>query len=469
MEQGCWQIFWSIAVDMDCSLREELFEAKNRQLFGELLRAYGSREGFAILNDGWSEHFGLLPGSFVFLEPVWRSEGEFKNDLQRACGSGVKQVPHSCGFFSYELLHDFEQVPRVAQDLLRIPKYSLWCYAKLLFIPQEVGAPLRLFHFTYEDAGQPFWQAEGLQSILKDQRSEQAQTAASVDFNFTPADLSKALAGYSNFTSESYAAAVSFIRELIAAGEVYQVNLSQQFTLPFSFSGRQFIEELQRISPARYSAYLNFSTSQIVSASPELFVASRNGNLLSSPIKGTRARFRDVKLDRQAELELRSSEKDRAELAMIVDLTRNDLGRIAKIGSVQVQNHARLEKLAQVQHLVSDVGAELAPGLGLVEVLAALFPCGSITGCPKIAAMNYISQLEGRTRGIYTGAICCLSGAKDFVLNVAIRTALLKNAQCVFQAGGGVVYDSDPAKEYEETLIKAAGMYRAYLMLEQRG
>ncbi|MCB0335056.1 MAG: anthranilate synthase component I family protein, partial [Bdellovibrionales bacterium] len=200
----------------------------------------------------------------------------------------------------------------------------------------------------------------------------------------------------------------------------------------------------------------------ILSASPELFFHRSDATILCSPIKGTRPRGVSEQQDQNLANELQDSSKDRAELAMIVDLVRNDLGRIAEIGSVQVRTHARLESLPNVHHLVSDIEATLSKQIVFSDIIRALFPSGSITGTPKIAAMELIATLEQRPRRIYTGSIGCVGPNRLATFSVAIRTGICADGTFRFSSGGAVVIDSIPDDEFEETLAKAQSLYLPY-------
>jgi len=215
------------------------------------------------------------------------------------------------------------------------------------------------------------------------------------------------------------------------------------------------------INPACFSAYLDYGTFSIVSSSPELFLRVRDRDVQTRPIKGTRPRGRTPAEDRKLADELMASRKDRAELVMIVDLERNDLGRVCDYGTVRVKEPVRLEKLPTVFHTVSTVEGKLYKGKGVVDLLMAAFPGGSITGAPKIRAMEIIEELEPTKRNVYTGAIGYLGFNNSADLNIAIRTFVIKGRKAYFQAGGGIVADSDPRKEYRETLDKARALIKA--------
>ncbi len=261
----------------------------------------------------------------------------------------------------------------------------------------------------------------------------------------------------STFTPEAYRRAVARVREHIFAGDVYQVNLSQRFALPLAGTPFDAYMRLRRVNPAPFAAYLNFPELQVLSASPERFLhldpATRR--IETRPIKGTRPRGATPAQDAAMRAELLASAKDRAENVMIVDLERNDLGRVADIGSVRVTELAALQELPSVFHLVSTVEARLRDDRDAIDLLLAAFPGGSITGAPKIRAMQIIDELEPVARGVYTGAIGCFGYDGSLDLNIAIRTAVHAGGTAYVQAGGGIVADSDPEAEYQETLDKA--------------
>ncbi len=267
----------------------------------------------------------------------------------------------------------------------------------------------------------------------------------------------------STFTAEAYRRAVARVREHIFAGDVYQVNLSQRFRLPLAADPFDAYLWLRRVNPAPFAAYLNFPEMQVLSASPERFLhlSAATRRIETRPIKGTRPRGATSAKDASMRAELLASAKDRAENVMIVDLARNDLGRVAEIGSVRVTELAALQELPSVFHLVSTVEARLRDGRDAVDLLLATFPGGSITGAPKIRAMQLIDELEPTARGVYSGAIGCFGYGGSLDLNIAIRTAVHVDGTAYVQAGGGIVADSDPEAEYQETLDKARALLGA--------
>lgn len=290
-----------------------------------------------------------------------------------------------------------------------------------------------------------------------------------------------ALTVSSNFYDRSYISAIDEIHELIRAGETYQTNLTQQLSVELTgdITPQKIFWRLRRENPAPFAAFLTRSTSTVVSASPERFFSvTDNGNrIVTSPIKGTRPRGSTPDEDKKLKIELLSSSKDISENTMIVDLLRNDLGRVCEYGSVVVDDLCRLEEHPTLFHLVSTISGKLRYGIKHSEILRALFPCGSITGAPKISTMKIINRIETRPRGLSMGAIgYYVPGAVDptrsnnfatsvlasrLDLSVAIRTMVIEDQIAVFNVGGGIVIDSDPMAEYRESMTKAKALLSA--------
>ncbi|MBC7981207.1 MAG: aminodeoxychorismate synthase component I [Armatimonadetes bacterium] len=259
---------------------------------------------------------------------------------------------------------------------------------------------------------------------------------------------------------EGFLEAVGRIKEWIAAGDIYQVNLAQGYKAEVSGKGSLFgfYEVLREATPAPMGAWMELDGREILSTSPELFLKISGKGVETRPIKGTRPRFHDVDEDRRSAVELQTSPKEIAELVMITDLLRNDLGQVCEFGSVEVSGMLQLESLAQVHHLVSTVKGCLREGEDAVSALAACFPGGSITGAPKQRAMEIIRELESEPRGIYCGAIGWLGFNGESEFNIAIRTLVREGGMLSYRVGAGIVADSQAEKEYEETLQKAAGI-----------
>ena len=256
-----------------------------------------------------------------------------------------------------------------------------------------------------------------------------------------------------------FIASVQRAKEWIAAGDIYQVNLAQAFEASVQ-GGSLFglYEMLRDATPAPMAAYLHLDDREILSSSPETFLKISGRGVQTRPIKGTRPRFADPDDDRRSAYELQTSSKEIAELVMITDLLRNDLGQVCEFGSVEVADMLRLESLAQVHHLVSTVTGRLRGDVDAVEALAACFPGGSITGAPKRRAMEIIRELEAEPRGVYCGAIGWFGFNGESQFNIAIRTLVREGRKLTYHVGAGIVADSDPVAEYEETLHKAAGI-----------
>ena len=276
-----------------------------------------------------------------------------------------------------------------------------------------------------------------------------------------------AVAFEANMTPADYLERVRVARRYIAAGDIYQVNLSQRLSAPIDGPGLDVYRRLRRASPAPFAAYLaapggaSAPGLEVLSSSPERLLLAAGERLQTRPVKGTRPRGRDAAEDARLAAELRASAKDAAEHVMIVDLERNDLGRVAAVGSVAVPEFAALERYANVHHLTSTIEARRCPGVGLAELLRAVFPGGSISGAPKIRALEIIDELEPTARGVYTGAIGYVSADGRCDLNVAIRTITVAAGRAHAHVGGAIVHDSVPEAEYLETLDKARGMARA--------
>ena len=347
------------------------------------------------------------------------------------------------GYLAYDLKDDLETLPRTSIDDLGLP--GLFLAAPSLLVVHDKTTTQTKIH-----------------APLIDGRDPSATDAAIAAFRralTTPFPLAKGFSDddhrlSSTFSRDDYEAAVQRIREYIAAGDVYQVNLSQRFETGFKGNGYHLFQRLYAMNPAPFFAYINAGDHQILSTSPERFLLRQGARVETRPIKGTRPRGETPVQDEKMRTELTGSPKDDAELSMIVDLLRNDIGKVCAGGSVIVAEHKRLEAYQNVYHLVSVVEGTLAAANDSVDLIRAAFPGGSITGCPKIRAMQIIDELESRRRHIYTGSIGYISFHDTMDLSIAIRTATVVDDRLVFSVGGGIVYDSDPADEYAETLHK---------------
>lgn len=356
------------------------------------------------------------------------------------------------GFFSYDIGRQLELLPEEAVDDLHLPDMVMGFYADVVVIDHITGK-------TY-----------AVSSVLPEPDILKARDRAVRLKNFVEAgsvpgiepadDLSDIYMPCleSNFTPEGYCNAVDRVRDYIREGDVYQVNLSQRFSTRTGRNPLEIYASLRRINPAPFAAYLDYGTFRILSSSPERFLSLRNGAVETRPIKGTLPRGHTPAEDEAQRRVLLNSEKDRAENLMIVDLMRNDLGKVCKIGSVKVPELFAIEAYPTVFHMVSTVTGELLDTCDAVGCITAAFPGGSITGAPKVRAMEIIDELEPNRRHIYTGSIGYLGFDGDMDMNIAIRTILMQGDRASYQVGGGIVWDSVPEKEYRETLDKGVAL-----------
>lgn len=272
-----------------------------------------------------------------------------------------------------------------------------------------------------------------------------------------------------NFTQADFEKAVEAVKEHIAAGNAYQVVLSQCFTRPTSASPVSIYRAMRSLNPSPYMFLINIDGRSVIGASPEMLVKSRSGKLEYRPIAGTRPRGKNAEEDARLAGEMAADRKEVAEHLMLVDLGRNDLGRVAEYGSVEVNGLMNVEKYSHVQHLVSYLSAELRQGLDRFDALASCFPAGTVSGAPKVAAIEIISGLEPTPRGIYSGAVGYFDYAGNMDTCIAIRTLRLENGIARVQAGAGIVADSVPELEYQETVNKAKALLRAIEIAEEGG
>jgi len=374
------------------------------------------------------------------------------------CPAPMPFVGGAVGYFSYDLCHFVEHLPSTAIDDLKLPE----CY----FAFYDV-----IFAFDHLE-GRAYLVATGFPELEEGQRLKRARMRLEEMKNWLypshsviavsrSPEQNKEITLKSNFTPEEYIKAVNRVREYIAAGDVFQVNLSQRFQADLEILPYELYKRLRRVNPAPFASYLNFPEVAIVSASPERFLKVQGDLVETRPVKGTRPRGRDPVEDQRLAQELTHSIKDRAENVMIVDLERNDLGRVCRYGTIKVTELAILETFPTVFHLTSTIVGRLHRGKSDIDLLKATFPGGSITGAPKVRAMEIIDELETTKRSVYTGSIGYLSFNGDLDINIVIRTFIIKEGRAYFQVGGGIIYDSDSEAEYMETLDKAKALLQA--------
>jgi para-aminobenzoate synthetase component I len=388
----------------------------------------------------------FLTGGFSVVQQAlntWRFPNEPMSGEPPFLGGGI-------GYFSYDFGRRIERIPARAVDELGLPDCRFSFYNAVLILRHDD----RRIYLSWFDPG-----VEG--AITREEVfAELSKVTAGAYANGRAGWFTAAVqAGYER---EAYLAAIRRVQEYILAGDVYQVNLTQRFYADIGrASAWELYKRLMEINPAPFAGYLQFGETAILSASPERFLQVRGRHVETWPIKGTVRRGTTAEEDAAQREWLVASEKNRAELAMIVDLMRNDLGRVCLPGSIRVEDFPRLESFASVHHLVATVTGELEPDRSVLDLVSASFPGGSITGAPKIRAMEIIEELEPVRRGIFTGAIGYLgfNGVSD--LNIAIRTILVQGGRAFIQVGGGIVADSVAEEEYEECLLKGKLLFEA--------
>jgi len=356
------------------------------------------------------------------------------------------------GYFSYDLKDHIETLPKTCMDA-GLPDLCLYAPSLILIQDKKTGETRLCIPLLTHDT--IFQNTDDMIGEIKEFFFDRIKTPIKRKPFSIDRDSSQDSSGFrSSFTKSEYILSVKKIIDYLRAGDIYQANLSQRFESGFLGDVYSFFLDLFERNPAPFFSYIHADDHKIVSTSPERFIKQMGRHVETRPIKGTIARGRTKKQDQANGLKLTQSVKDDAELTMIVDLMRNDLSRVTLPGSVIVKEHKRLEPYENVFHLVSIVEGILEHGRTSVDLLKATFPGGSITGCPKIRSMEVIDELEPVKRHVYTGSIGYISFHETMDLSIAIRTAIIAGDRVVFSVGGGIVYDSDPQKEYQETLDK---------------
>jgi para-aminobenzoate synthetase component 1 len=370
------------------------------------------------------------------------------------------------GYLSYDLCHFIERLPMTAIDDLRLPESYFGFYDLIL-------AYDNLFKKTYivstgfpeQEEEHRLQRAQERLNNIKEKLAIFPHNPPLPVLNVTEAKKSE-LVG--NFTHDHYVTAVAKARQYIIEGDIFEVNISQRFETRLSIPPWELYLRLRNINPAPFASYLGFDKVTIVSSSPERFLRVQGDRVETRPIKGTVRRGKTSREDLKNARKLLASIKDHAENMMIVDLERNDLGRVCRYGSVRVSELAILEMFPTVYHLTSTVVGILRSDKNRYDLLKATFPGGSITGAPKVRSMEIIDELEPTRRSVYTGSIGYLSFDGNMDINIVIRTFIIKGNRAYFQVGGAVVYDSDPESEYQETLDKGRALVKALDLAEPK-
>lgn len=368
------------------------------------------------------------------------------------------------GYLSYDMGRFFEALPEKSQDDLAIPElYFMIVDTLVIFNSMEGKIQLVANVKVDEDVEQAY--QEGMAKI------SQLEAKLGTELQWEPFVLSEnpVLADipiHSNFTKEAFEKGVEKIVEYIKAGDVFQVNFSQRLSTPINFDPLRIYEVMRQVNPSPFGGFLEYGEMQIVSCSPERLIRLEKGKASTRPIAGTRPRGKTQEEDLALEDELINNIKERAEHIMLVDLERNDLGRVCRYGSVHVDELMIIERYSHVMHIVSNVVGDLQEGKDCFDLTRACFPGGTITGAPKIRCMEIIEELEPVRRGPYTGSFGYYNFAGDTDLNIVIRTIVAKDGQAYAQAGAGIVYDSVPEREYYETIYKAEAMLKSIRIVE---
>jgi para-aminobenzoate synthetase component 1 len=396
----------------------------------------------------------------IMEENSWREEKNsnslyvFQDFFDKYSRTHTSPFPFSggfVGFLSYDLCHKIEKIPYMAKDDKHIPDIYFALYDGVFVYDHNKRESYIVAHGITQPAEDII---KKLNKIIK-QANKKTATVNIVEERKNKNEITP------NFSKEEYIKNVGKIKRYIKNGDIYQANLTQRFETKYTGEPWALYQRLRNINPAPFSSFIDYGDFQIVSSSPERFVKVDNRKIQTRPIKGTIARGINKEEDISNQQLLLNSEKDKSELIMIVDVARNDLGRISKIGTVKVETLFSLEEYPTVYHLVATVTGELREDVKFADIIKATFPGGSITGAPKIRAMEIIDEIEPTRRNVYTGSIGYLDLNGNMDLNIVIRTIILKEGKAFFQVGGGIVWDSDEESEYKETILKGEALQKA--------
>jgi len=372
------------------------------------------------------------------------------DDLPRFCGGAV-------GYLAYETVTRFEELPSPENDPLSLPE-SLFMFVDSMLVFDHVTHKIKVLSHARLDGDIEAAYQEAVDKIenLVERLSRPLQPGQRLD---THPMNSYGLS--SNFSREKFEASVLKIKQYITEGEAIQVVLSQRLAQPTDAAPFEIYRALRTINPSPYMFFFDFGDFHIIGASPEILVRVEDGMVMTRPLAGTRPRGKSPAEDMMLEQELRNDEKEQAEHIMLVDLGRNDIGRVSEPGTVEVSDLMDVERYSHVMHLVTHVQGKLSYDLTAFDALRACFPAGTVSGAPKIRAMEIIAELEPEKRGPYAGAVGYFSFSGNMDMAIAIRTMVVNKGIAYVQAGGGIVYDSVPEREYEETMNKARALLKA--------
>ena len=375
------------------------------------------------------------------------------------------------GYLAYETAARFEHLPVPEKDVLELP-LSIFCFTETVLVFDHLKHRVRIVAHLHLDAPDLRTEYGRVLAIIDDiqQRLQQTPQLPDEPDITTDNELSEIT---SNRTQGEFEAMVCKAQKYIREGDIFQVVLSQRLSRHVNAAPFTIYRALRSINPSPYMFFLDLQEMHIIGASPELLVRVEDREVTIHPIAGTRRRGEDAQKDQQLADELKNDPKEQAEHVMLVDLGRNDVGRVSMPGSVKVSQFMEIERYSHVMHLVSNVTGQLRPELSSYDALRAGFPAGTVSGAPKIRAMEIISELEGEQRGIYAGAVGYFSHSGNLDTAITLRTMVLQNGHAYIQAGGGIVADSNPSEEYQESLNKAKALLRAldeaeYISKERR-
>ncbi|UCG85311.1 MAG: chorismate-binding protein [Gemmatimonadota bacterium] len=461
------------------------YAAVARPPFGFLLESLVGGERWARYtflgtepSEAWRYSHGLAdrwtPGA------GWEQAGHCPNPLAHIAGRlrplrgvAVPGLPRfaggAVGYLAYDVVRAIESLPGGPADDLELPDAAFMIADTVVIIDNAFGRAIALANThlapgaSHAELRQEYDRALGrIESLLERLRGPPRLEPLSLE-------EVRALPSESQYSREAFERGVSQIKQHIAAGDVYQAVLSRRQDVTVDADPLTVYRSLRVLNPAPYLYFLTLDDFTIAGSSPEVLVRVEDGEITVRPIAGTRPRGSDPDQDDRLALELLADEKELAEHAMLVDLGRNDVGRVAEYGSVRLTVNRTIERYSHVQHIVSEVRGRLRPNLDAVDALQACFPAGTVTGAPKVRAMQLLDGMEPTRRGPYAGAVCHIGwGVVNLDTAITIRTALLRGTKAYVQAGAGIVADSDPAREFEETENKAGAVLRALALAARR-
>jgi anthranilate synthase component 1 len=423
---------------------------------GEQLARYSfiGTEPYRVLTAGGEDRINPL---LLVAEELDKYRMVPVGDLPRFCGGAV-------GYLGYDVAARFEELPSPVSDTLGLPE-ALFMFVDTMLVFDHVTHKIKVLSYVHLDGN--------IEEAYQEAVSKIDSLVDRLNCPLEPSRCLRATAPHqdnhrlsSNFSEEEFEAAVQKIKQYITSGEAIQVVLSQRLAQPTTAAPFEIYRALRSLNPSPYMFFLDFADFWIIGASPEILVRVEDGMVMTRPLAGTRPRGKNPDEDAMLEQELRSDEKERAEHIMLVDLGRNDIGRVSESGTVEVSDLMEVERYSHVMHMVTHVQGKLRSDLTAFDALQACFPAGTVSGAPKIRAMEIIAELEPEKRGPYAGAAGYFSFSGNMDMAIAIRTMVVTKGVAYVQAGCGIVYDSVPEREYQETINKAQALLKAISQAE---